>query len=41
MNLAQQPGAIESMKGRTVFDHDYLIVGSGFGGSASAVRLAE
>ena len=41
MNLARRPGVIESMKGRTVFDHDYLIVGSGFGGSASALRLAE
>jgi len=27
--------------GRTVRDYDYLIVGSGFGGSASALRLAE
>jgi cholesterol oxidase len=25
----------------TIFDHDYVIVGSGFGGSVSALRLAE
>ena len=26
---------------KTTFDYDYVIIGSGFGGSVSALRLAE
>ena len=40
-DATQDPGHRADAKGSMDFDYDWLVIGSGFGGSVSALRLAE